>query len=137
LNKSSFPAEAKNVSPDFVKTGTSLACLEMIRGGTTTFADMYYFESDAAEPVDAAGMRAVLGETWLDFPAPGHKDLAESIAVTRGFLTKWKGHRRITAAVAPHAPFTCSKETFLAAKSLAAEFNAPLLIHLSETKDEQ
>jgi 5-methylthioadenosine/S-adenosylhomocysteine deaminase len=137
LEKSIFPAEAKNVSPEFVRVGTSLACLEMIRGGTTTFADMYYYESDVASAVDACGMRAVLGETWLDMPAPGHKDLAESIAVTTAFVKKWKGHRRITPAVAPHAPFTCSKETLLAAKKLADENAVPVLIHLSETKAEQ
>jgi len=137
LEKSIFPAEAKNVSPDFVKAGTTLACLEMVRGGTTTFADMYYFESDVAAAVEACGMRAVLGETWLDFPAPGHANLEESQKVTRAFLERWKGHRRITAAVAPHAPYTCSKETLLAARALADEFGAPLLIHVSETKDEQ
>ncbi len=137
LQKSIFPAEAKNVSPDFVKAGTTLACLEMVRGGTTTFADMYYYESDVAAAVETCGMRAVLGETWLDFPAPGHANLEESQKVTRAFLEKWKGHRRITAAVAPHAPYTCSKETLLAAKALADEFGAPLLIHVSETKDEQ
>jgi 5-methylthioadenosine/S-adenosylhomocysteine deaminase len=109
----------------------------MLRGGTTTFADMYYYESDVAATVDAAGMRAVLGETWLDFPAPGHKDLEESKKVTRAFLERWKGHPRITAAVAPHAPFTNSKESLLAAKALADEFGAPLLTHLSETRDEQ
>ena len=62
LEKKIFPAEAKNVSPEFVKAGTTLACLEMVRGGTTTFADMYYYESDVAAAVDACGMRAVLGE---------------------------------------------------------------------------
>lgn len=137
LQKFIFPTEGKYVSPDFVKAGTALGCLEMIRGGTTTFADMYYFESDVASVVDAAGMRAVLGETWLDFPVPDHKDLEEAKTYTRAFLERWKGHRRITAAVAPHAPFTCSKETLLAAKALAEEFKAPLLIHLSETQDEQ
>ncbi len=137
LQKSIFPAEAKNVSPEFVKAGTTLACLEMVRGGTTTFADMYYYESDVAAAVDACGMRAVLGETWLDFPAPDHKDLEETKAVTRAFLEKWKGNGRITAAVAPHAPYTCSKETLLAARAMADEFDAPLLIHVSETKDEQ
>jgi len=137
LTKYIFPAEAKNVSPEFVRAGTTLACAEMVHGGTTTFTDMYYYESDVAAAVEACGMRAVLGETWLDMPAPGHKDLEESKAVTRAFLEKWKGHRRITAAVAPHAPFTCSKETLLAAKALADEFKAPLLIHLSETKAEQ
>jgi 5-methylthioadenosine/S-adenosylhomocysteine deaminase len=137
LTKFIFPAEAKNVSPEFVRVGTTLACLEMIRGGTTTFADMYYFESDVAAAVDACGLRAILGETWLDFPVPDHKDLAESIAVTRAFLEKWKGHPRVIAAVAPHAPYTNSKESLVAARDLALEFKAPLLIHLSETKDEQ
>jgi 5-methylthioadenosine/S-adenosylhomocysteine deaminase len=137
LTKFIFPAEAKNVSPAFVKAGTTLACLEMIRGGTTTFADMYYFESDVAEAVNACGLRAVLGETWLDFPVPDHKDLAESITVTRAFLEKWKGHARVIAAVAPHAPYTNSRESLLAAHDLALEFKAPLLIHLSETRDEQ
>ena len=137
LTKFIFPAEAKNVSPAFVKAGTTLACLEMIRSGTTTFADMYYFESDVAEAVDACGLRAVLGETWLDFPVPDHKDLAESIAVTRAFLRKWQGHPRVVAAVAPHAPYTNARESLVAARALADEFHAPLLIHLSETKDEQ
>jgi 5-methylthioadenosine/S-adenosylhomocysteine deaminase len=137
LRKFIFPAEAKNVSPEFVKAGTDLACLEMIKGGTTTFADMYYYESDVAASVDRAGLRGVLGETWLDFPAPGHKDLEESKKVTRAFLEKWKGHPRVTAAIAPHAPYTCSRETLLAAKALADEFGAPLLTHVSETWDEQ
>jgi 5-methylthioadenosine/S-adenosylhomocysteine deaminase len=137
LTKFIFPAEARNVSPAFVKAGTLLACAEMVRGGTTTFADMYYFESDVAAAVDQCGMRAVLGETWLDFPVPDHKDLAESIAMTRAFLEKWKGHPRVIPAVAPHAPFTNSKESLVAAHDLALEFKAPLLIHVSETKDEQ
>jgi 5-methylthioadenosine/S-adenosylhomocysteine deaminase len=137
LRKYIFPAEAKNVSPEFVRAGTDLACLEMIRGGTTTFADMYYYESEVAESVDRAGLRAILGETWLDFPAPGHANLEESKKVTRAFLEKWKGHPRITAAIAPHAPYTCSRETLLAARALADEYGAPLLTHVSETRDEQ
>ncbi|HEX7579576.1 MAG TPA: amidohydrolase family protein, partial [Thermoanaerobaculia bacterium] len=137
LQKAIFPAEGKNVSPKFVTDGTLLAAAEMIRGGTTTFADMYYFEWDVASAVEKSGLRAVLGETWLDFPVPSHKDLPEMIRVTRSYLEKWKGNPRVTAAVAPHAPYTCSKETLLAAKTLADEFGAPLLIHLSETQDEQ
>jgi 5-methylthioadenosine/S-adenosylhomocysteine deaminase len=137
LTKFIFPAEAKNVSPGFVRAGTLLACAEMVRGGTTTFVDMYYYESDVAAAVDQCGMRAVLGETWLDFAVPDHKDLAESIAVTRAFLEKWKEHPRIAAAVAPHAPYTNGEASLLAARDLALEFKAPLLIHLSETKDEQ
>lgn len=131
-----FPAEAKNVSPEFVRAGTRLACLEMIEGGTTTFADMYYFESDAAEEVSRAGMRAVLGETWIDLPAPGHKDLAEAKAYTRAFIERWSGDALVTPAIAPHAPYTCSKETLLAAKEMAVARRVPLLIHVAETKKE-
>jgi len=137
LTKYIFPAEGKNVSPEFVRAGTDLACLEMIRGGTTTFADMYYYESDVAASVDRAGLRGVLGETWIDFPAPGHANLEETKAVTRAFLERWKGHPRITPAIAPHAPYTCSRETLQAARAMADEYGAPLLTHVSETWDEQ
>ena len=138
LTKFIFPAEAKNVSPAFVKAGTTLACLEMIRGGTTTFADMYYFESDVAGGrgrVRAARRpRARRGSTSR---CPATRTSPRSQKVTRAFLEKWKGHPRVVAAVAPHAPYTNAKESLLAAKALADEFGAPLLIHLSETKDEQ
>jgi len=131
-----FPAEAKNVSPEFVYDGTLLGALEMIEGGTTTFADMYYFEGDAARAVEKAGLRAVLGETWIDFPAPDHRDLASTIAVTAEFVRRWKGSRRVVPAVAPHAPYTCSRETLLAARELAVRNGVPLLIHVAETKKE-
>lgn len=136
LNGVIFPAEAKNVTRAFVRDGTELACLEMIEGGTTTFADMYYFESDVAAAVHRAGLRAVLGETFIDFPAPDHKDLAETISYTREFLERWKNDPLIRPAVAPHAPYTCSKETLLAARKLAAEFHVPIEIHVSETRHE-
>ncbi len=137
LQKYIFPAEARNVSPAFVRDGTNLAMAEMIRSGTTTFADMYYFEDDVAHAVDAAGMRAVLGETWIDFPVPDNKNHDQAVAYTTRFLASWKGHRRITAAIAPHAPYTCSAATFQSARKLADEYGAPLLTHLSETQDEQ
>jgi len=128
-----FPAEAKNVSPDFVYQGTLLAALEMIRGGTTTFADMYYFMSDAARAVDKAGLRAVMGETFIDFPVPDHKDLPETLKFMEGFVAKWKNHPRITPAVAPHAIYTTSTETLTAARDFAHKSNIPILIHVAET----
>jgi 5-methylthioadenosine/S-adenosylhomocysteine deaminase len=137
LQKYIFPAEAKNVSPAFVTDGTNLAMAEMIRSGTTTFADMYYFEDDVARAVDQAGMRGVLGETWIDFPVPDHKNSDEALAYTRKFLDHWKNHPRVVAAIAPHAPYTCSAATYQAARKLADEYGAPLLTHLSETQDEQ
>ena len=136
LQEDIFPAEAKNVSPQFVYDGTLLAALEMIRGGTTTFADMYYFESDVARAVDKAGLRGVLGETFLDFPVPDHKDLAATLAYMETYASRWKGHPRILPAVAPHAPYTCSKETLLAARDFALRHALPLLIHVAETRKE-
>ena len=136
LKEHIFPAEAKNVSPEFVYDGTLLASLEMIEGGTTSFADMYYFESDAARAVDKAGLRAVLGETFLDFPVPDHKDLPATLALMKDFVARWKSHPRIVPAAAPHAPYTCSAETLLAARDFALAANIPLLIHVSETNKE-
>lgn len=136
LTEHIFPAEARNVSPEFVYDGTLEAALEMIEGGTTAFADMYYYESDAARAVDKAGLRGVLGETFLDFPVPDHKDLPAALAYTKTFVAKWKGHNRIVPAVAPHAPYTCSRETLLAARDLALAEGVPLLIHVAETKKE-
>ncbi len=129
-----FPAEAKNVTPEFVKWGTRLAAAEMIRSGTTTFADMYYFESDIARETKAAGLRGVLGETVLDFPAPDNKTWDAAMTYTRAYIEKWKGDRLITAAVAPHAPYTVSREHLQQVRALATELHAPILIHVSETK---
>jgi 5-methylthioadenosine/S-adenosylhomocysteine deaminase len=136
LNNYIFPAEAKNVTPDFVKWGTRLAAAEMIRSGTTTFADMYYFESDVARETKAAGLRGVLGETMIDFPAPDNKTWDDAVAYVRKFVKQWKGDRLITPALAPHAPFTVSREHLIQVRKLATELGAPILIHVSETKDE-
>lgn len=131
-----FPAEAEHVDEEFVRAGTRLACLEMLAGGTTTFVDMYYFEDAIAEEAERCGMRAVVGETLIDFPAPDHATWDEAVAYTRGFLERWKGHPRITAAVAPHSAYTVSGEHLRAAHALAEELDAPLLTHLAEAPGE-
>ncbi|HEX8152977.1 MAG TPA: amidohydrolase [Thermoanaerobaculia bacterium] len=131
-----FPAEAKNVDRDFVKWGTRLAAAEMIRSGTTTFADMYYFESDIARETKAAGLRGVLGETLIDFPAPDNKTWDAAIAYMRKYVAEWKGDALITPAFAPHAPFTVSREHLQQVRALATELGVPILIHVSETKNE-
>ena len=93
LRKYIFPAEAKNVTEDFVRWGTRLAAAEQIRSGITTFADMYYFEDAVAEETKAAGMRGVLGETFIDFPAPDNKTNAAMLEYTENFLKRWQGIR--------------------------------------------
>jgi len=131
-----FPAEAKNVTAEFVRWGTRLGCLEMLLGGTTTFTDMYYFEDVVAEVAKEAGMRGVLGETIIGFPVADAKTPAEALQFTEKYLTRFRNDPLVVAAVAPHALYTNSDETLIAARALANKFNAPLVIHLSETKKE-
>lgn len=131
-----FPAESRHVDAEFVRWGTRLACLEMLRGGITTFVDMYYFEDVIAEVADECGMRAVVGQTLIDFPAPDHPTWEAAVAYTRSFGERWRGHPRVTPAVAPHAPYTVSAEHLLEAHQLAVELDVPLLIHLAEDRAE-
>lgn len=136
LYKYIFPAEAKNVNEEFVRWGTRLAAAEQIRAGVTTFADMYYFEDAIAEETKAAGMRGVLGETFIDFPAPDNKSEAEMLAYTERFLKRWQGDALIHAAPAPHSIYTCSKKTLQDAAALARRYHTPILIHVAEMKKE-
>jgi 5-methylthioadenosine/S-adenosylhomocysteine deaminase len=136
LRKYIFPAEAKNVTEDFVRWGTRLAAAEQIRSGVTTFADMYYFEDAVAEETKAAGMRGVLGETFIDFPAPDNKTNAAMLEYTERFLKRWQGDPLIHAAAAPHSIYTCSKKTLEDSAALARKYHAPILIHVAEMKKE-
>ncbi len=136
LEKFIFPAEAKNVSADFVRWGTRLACLEMLLSGTTTYTDMYYFEEVVAEATKEAGMRGVLGETVIGFPVADNKTPADALKYTESYFKRLAGDDLIVPAVAPHALYTNSDETLKAARALANKYKMPLLIHLSETKKE-
>jgi 5-methylthioadenosine/S-adenosylhomocysteine deaminase len=136
LTKYIFPAEAKNVSEEFVRAGTRLGLAEMIRGGTTTYCDMYYFEDAIADETAKAGMRAVLGETVIDFPVADNKTNAEAMAYVEKFVQKWKGHELIVPAIAPHAPYTVSEEHLKAARAFSDRTGAPIVTHISETKRE-
>src|SRR5947209_15580773 len=136
LEKYIFPAEAKNVSAEFVRWGTRLGCLEMLLGGTTTFTDMYYFEDVVAEVAKEAGMRGVLGETIIGFPVADNKTPADGLTFTERYLTRFRNDPLVVPAVAPHALYTNSDETLKASRALANQYGAPLIIHLSETKKE-
>jgi 5-methylthioadenosine/S-adenosylhomocysteine deaminase len=127
-----FPAEAKNVNEQFVRAGTRLGLAEMIRGGTTTYCDMYYFEDAIAEETSKAGMRGVLGETVIDFPVPDNKTFEAGLAYAEKFIKRWQGDKLIVPAIAPHAPYTVSEEHLKMAKQLSDRLNAPLVIHLAE-----
>ena len=134
LEKYIFPAEAKNVSPEFVRWGTRLACLEMLLSGTTTYADMYYFEDVVAEATKEAGLRGVLGETIIGFPVPDAKTPADALRFTERFIQRLRNDPLIVPAVAPHALYTNSPETLRACRALANRYQVPLLTHLAETK---
>ena len=136
LEKFIFPAEAKNVDREFVRWGTRLACLEMALSGTTTYVDMYYFEDTIAETTKEAGLRGVLGETVIGFPAPDYKTPQATLAATEKYLRAFANDPLIVPAIAPHAIYTNSDETLKASRALANRFHAPLVIHLAETRKE-
>jgi 5-methylthioadenosine/S-adenosylhomocysteine deaminase len=82
-------------------------------------------------------MRGVLGETFIDFPAPDNKSEAEMLAYTEKFLKRWQGDPLIHAAPAPHSIYTCSKKTLRDSSELARKYRAPILIHVAEMKKER
>jgi 5-methylthioadenosine/S-adenosylhomocysteine deaminase len=136
LQKYIFPAEAKTVTPAFVRTGTRLAALEMIESGTTAYADMYYFEEEIAKATREAGLRGVLGQTIIQFPVPDAKTPAEGLARAERFIQAFKDDPLIVPAVAPHALYTNDKATLLACADLARKYQVPVIIHVAETEDE-
>jgi 5-methylthioadenosine/S-adenosylhomocysteine deaminase len=136
LTKYIFPAEAKNVTEEFVRAGTQLGLAEMIRGGTTTYCDMYYFEDAIAEETERAGVRGLLGETVIDFPVPDNKTWPAAMAYTERFVARWKGNRLITPAIAPHAPYTVSEAHLREVRAFSDRTGAPIVTHVAETRKE-
>jgi 5-methylthioadenosine/S-adenosylhomocysteine deaminase len=136
LQKYIFPAEAKTVSPEFVRVGTNLAALEMIQSGTTTYVDMYYFEEEIGRATRAAGLRAVLGQTIIQFPVPDAKTPEQGLARASAFVKEFANDDLITPAFAPHAMYTLDAAMLKSIRAAATAATAPLIIHLAETRDE-
>ncbi len=136
LQKVIWPLEGKFVSPEFVRDGTLLSLLEMIRSGTTLFMDMYFFEEEVAQATKEAGIRAGLGFGILDFPTKVASKPEEYIRRAREFVKAFKGEEGVFPVVCPHAAYTCSPNTLLMAKELADEEGVLLHIHVAETKGE-
>jgi 5-methylthioadenosine/S-adenosylhomocysteine deaminase len=136
LQKFIFPAEAKNVDREFVRWGTRLALLEMALSGTTTYTDMYYFEDTVAEVTKDAGLRGVLGQTVIGFPAPDFKTPQAALGATETFFKLYANDALVVPAVAPHAIYTVPDDVLKASRALANRYHKPLIIHLSETKTE-
>ena len=129
-----FPAEVAFVDPEFVRIGTELACWEMIRGGTTTFVDMYYYPDTIAEVVDSCGMRALISATVIDQRSPDAENADDSLTKGVGFIERWQGRSsRITPIFGPHANYTLNAEQLAATRAAAMELGAPISIHVSES----
>ena len=132
-----FPAELEFVDADFVRIGTELACWEMIRGGTTTFVDMYYYPDVIAEVVESCGMRALVSATVIERPSPGAANAADSINIGNAFIKRWQGkNSRITPIFGPHANYTLNKEQLLAVRDAAKDAGVGIAIHMSESQYE-
>ncbi len=137
LQKYIFPMEGRYVDPAFIEVGSELACWEMIRGGTTSFVDMYFYPEVIAGVVDRCGLRAIISAPMIDYPSPGFKGWDDSFAAGVDFVKNWKGkHPRIMPALAPHAPYTVSRAHMAQAAKAAKELDVPISIHIAEDKAE-
>ena len=137
LNEHIFPAEGKYINPENVRLGAELGCAEMLLAGTTTVCDGYFLEDEVAAAVLASGMRAVLGQGVIDFPAPGVPDPSRNVETAIAFVKKWHAvSPLIRPSVFCHSPYTCSEETLKKAKKAASSLDVLFQIHVAETQNE-
>jgi 5-methylthioadenosine/S-adenosylhomocysteine deaminase len=131
-----LPVEREYVNPEFCFLGTTLSCAEMLRGGTTCFADMYYHEQEVAWAAVQAGMRGICGETVIKFPTPDAANYDDSLRYCRDFIEQWRGHELIVAAPAPHSVYMTTPDILARTTELAQAYDVPQLIHVAETAEE-
>lgn len=131
-----MPTERMFVDEEFVYLGAKLGMAELIMGGTTCFADMYYFEHEVARAASEIGIRGICGESILKFPTPDAESYEMALAYTEKFIQEWKDHPIVVPAVAPHAPYTSTDDILAECARIAKTYDVPLLIHVSETEQE-
>ncbi len=136
LDNHIWPAERRWASPEFVRDGTRLAIAEMLRGGVTCFADMYFFPDEVAEAAATAGMRATVGLILIEFPSPWAAGATEYLRKGIDVHDRYRDHPLIRTAFAPHAPYTVSDASFERLATYAGELNIPIHMHVHETADE-
>jgi 5-methylthioadenosine/S-adenosylhomocysteine deaminase len=137
LQERIFPAEALYLNPENVYWGSLLGCLEMIASGTTSFIDGYFFQDETVKAVHTSGMRALIAQGVIDYPAPGVSDPHKNLITGKEFIERWLNYSElITPGLFCHSPITCSAETMRAAMDISTEYSLPLQIHLSETGEE-
>lgn len=132
LTRFIFPLEKAMVKPDLVRDAAMFTIAEMVRSGTTCFADMYYFEEEVARAADAIGVRALAGETVVDFPAPDTDRPYGGIERAERLARDWKGHPRIKPCLAPHAPYTVDASHLVEIAALAEKLDIPVMMHVAE-----
>ena len=129
-----LPLERKFVSAEMVRVGSAMSALEMIQGGVTTVADMYYFETEVGDVCDKAGLRAIVGQTLADFDPPDHKNFDEGFARVEELVDRYAGHPLVTPSIAPHAPYSTGRETMVRIAQWSADHpDVPVQMHLAES----
>lgn len=136
LKRYILPLEKKLVDQNLVSLGSKYGIAEMLAAGVTTFADMYYFEDEVAKAAKEIGIRAVLGETVVDFPSPDSKEAYGGLDYGEHFIKKWKGDELITPAIAPHAPYTNDSIHLQSASALSEKYDVPMMMHVAEMEHE-
>ena len=136
LSEHIWPAESKYLSAEYVFDGTELAIAEMLRSGTTCFADMYFYHHVAARAAARYGMRAALGAAIIEFPTPYAADAEGYIARALETRSDFASDSRLKLMLGPHAPYTVSDRTFLRVATIAEEAGFPVMLHVHETRDE-
>jgi 5-methylthioadenosine/S-adenosylhomocysteine deaminase len=137
LNEHIFPAESVHINPERVRWGSLLACAEMLLSGTTTCCDGYFYENMVAEAIQTSGIRAVLAQGVIDFPAPGVPDPKDNLKIPEAFVTRWQNRASlISPSVFCHSAYTCSTQTLKEAKALCVENGLLFQIHVAETQNE-
>jgi len=131
-----FPMERELVTPELVYWSSLFSLVEMLRSGTTAFADMYYFENEVAKAAAAIGMRGLLGETVLGQPAPDAKEPEGGLAYAKSFIADWKGHELVRPCIAPHAPYTVDRAGLARIKNEAEKAGVDIMMHIAETEPE-
>jgi 5-methylthioadenosine/S-adenosylhomocysteine deaminase len=137
LHEHIFPAEASHITEETVYWATLLAAVEMVKSGTTTFCDGYFYEDSAARAIATSGIRAIVGQGVVDFPAPGVPDPRINVKAAEAFVSRWQNKSpRLIPSIFCHSVYTCSPETLVAAKEICAEHMILFQIHLAENQAE-
>ena len=137
LHEHMFPAEAKHVNREMIYRGALLGMAEMIRSGTTTCCDSYFYESHVVQAAVDAGVRIVAGQGFIDFSPPDADEIKNKAAAAEKFISKWKPlSPMVTPSLFCHSAYTCATQTLQTVKRIADEAAVPFMMHLAETKEE-